>query len=88
MTESVKSSLRGFVLEIVHSKDAPRSGEPVVVDSYQIKALLENNQRYATREIANIRRNIKIKHRKSFAILVYISRFDVLLPHNLKGKTC
>ena len=34
--------------------DAPRSGRPVEVDSNQIETLTENNQRYTTREIANI----------------------------------
>ena len=34
--------------------DAPRSGRQVEVDSNQIKTLIENNQHYTTREIADI----------------------------------
>ena len=34
--------------------DAPRSGRPVEVDNDQIETLIENNQRYATQEIADI----------------------------------
>ena len=34
--------------------DAPWSGRPVEADSDQIETLTENNQRYTTREIANI----------------------------------
>ena len=33
-------------------KDAPRSGRPTKVDDDKIKAMLENNQRSTTREIA------------------------------------
>ena len=36
--------------------DAPRSGRPVEVDSDQIETLIENNQHYTTREIADILR--------------------------------
>ena len=34
--------------------DAPRLGRPVEVDREQIKTLIENNQHYTTREIADI----------------------------------
>ena len=34
--------------------DAPRSCRPVEVDSNQIETFIENNQRYTTREIADI----------------------------------
>ena len=34
--------------------NAPRSGRPVEVDSDQLKTLIENNQRYTTRERADI----------------------------------
>ena len=34
--------------------DAPWSGRPVEVDSDQIETLIEDNQRYTTREIADI----------------------------------
>ena len=34
--------------------DAPWLGRPVEVDSNQIKTIIENNQHYATREIADI----------------------------------
>ena len=38
---------------------APRSGRPLEVDRDQIKTIIENNQRYTRRVIANI---LKIKH--------------------------
>jgi len=41
--------------------NAPGAGKPAEVDSNQIKILIENNQRYAMREIADILRNIQIK---------------------------
>ena len=34
--------------------DAPQSGRPVEVDSDQIETIIENNQRYIMREIADI----------------------------------
>ena len=34
--------------------DASQSGRPVEFDSNQIETLIENNQHYTTREIANI----------------------------------
>ena len=34
--------------------NAPRSGRPVEVDSDQINTIIENNQHYTTREIADI----------------------------------
>ena len=35
-----------------HLKDAPRSGRPTEVDNDKIKAMIENNRRSTTREIA------------------------------------
>ena len=35
-------------------KDAPRSGRPTEVDDDKIKAILENNRRSSTREIAEM----------------------------------
>ena len=45
--------------------DAPQSGGPFEVDSDQIKTLIENNQYYATWEIADI-----LKIPKSIKLLV------------------
>ena len=36
-----------------HLKDAPRSGRPTEVDDNKIKAMIKNNQRITTREIAD-----------------------------------
>lgn len=41
--------------------DAPGLGKPTEVDSNQIKTLIENNQSYATWQIADILKNIQIK---------------------------
>jgi hypothetical protein len=48
-----KTGLRNFMLAI-RCEDDKRSGRPLMVDDDQIKTLIENNQRYATREIAEI----------------------------------
>ena len=45
--------------------DAPWSGIPVEIDSNQIETLIENNQCYTTREIADI-----LKISKSIKLLV------------------
>lgn len=66
--------------------DAPRSGRPVEVDSDQIKTLLENNQRYTMREIANILKISKTSVENYLHQLGYVSRFDVWLPHELSEK--
>ena len=53
MIEHVKSGLQSFVLEI-SLDNAPWSDRPVEVDSNQTKTLIEKNQCYSMREIADI----------------------------------
>ena len=48
----------------------PSSGRPVEVDSYQIKALIENNQHFTMWEIANI-----LKISKSIKLLVKMKHY-------------
>ena len=45
--------------------DAPQSGRPVEVDNDQIKTLIENNEHYTMREIADI-----LKISKSLKLLL------------------
>ncbi|CAK9827264.1 Histone-lysine N-methyltransferase SETMAR [Anthophora retusa] len=64
--------------------DTPRSGRPTEVDDDKIKALIESNKRYTTREIAemlDIHHSSVHDHLKK---LGYVSRLDVWVPHELK----
>ena len=63
--------------------DAPRSGRPVEVDSDQIETLIENNQCYTTREIANILKISKSSIENYLPHLGYVNCFDVWVPHKL-----
>ena len=60
--------------------DAPWSGRPVEVDSDQIKTLIENNQCYATWEIADI-----LKISKSIKLLVKMKNVSFILQKKLNG---
>ena len=66
-----------------HLKDAPRSGRPTQVDDDKIKAMIENNRRSTTREIAeklNISHTCVERHLKQ---LGYVSQLDIWVPHKL-----
>ena len=60
--------------------DAPQSGRPVEVDSDQIETLIENNQRYTTREIADILKISKSSAENHSHQLGYVNHFDVWIP--------
>ena len=64
--------------------DAPRSGRPVEVDSNQIKTLIENNQRYTTRETANILKISNSSTENHLQQLGYVHHFDVWVPRKQK----
>ena len=66
--------------------DGPWSGRPVEVDSNQIETLIENNQCYTTREIADILKISKSSVENHLHQLGYVNRFDVWVPHKLSGK--
>ena len=66
--------------------DAPRSGRPVEVDSDQIETLIENNQRYTMREIADILKISKSSIENHSHQLGYVHRFNVWVPHKLSEK--
>ena len=66
--------------------NAPWSGRPSEVESNQIDTLTENNQRYTTREIANILKISKSSVENHLHQLGYINRFDVWVPHKLSKK--
>ena len=66
--------------------DASRSGRPVEVDSDQIETIIENNQCYTTREIADILKISKSSVENHLHHLGYVNRFDVWVPHKLSEK--
>ena len=62
-------------------KDALRSGHPTEVDDDKIKAMIENNRRSMTREIAeklNILHTCVERHLKQ---LGYVNELDIWVPH-------
>ena len=64
-------------------KDAPRSGRPTEVDKDKIKAIIKNNRRSATQEIAeklNISHACVERHLKH---LGYVNKLDIWVPHKL-----
>ena len=64
-------------------KDAPRSGRPTEIDGDKIKAMIENNWRSTTREIAE---KLKILHtyvERHLKQLGYVNKLDILVPHKL-----
>ena len=66
--------------------EVSRLGRPVEVDSDQIETLIENNQRYTTREIADILKISKSSIENHLRQLGYVNRFDVWLPCKLSEK--
>ena len=56
-------------------------GRPVQVDSNQIETLIENDQRYTTREIADILSISKSSVENHLHQLGYVNCFDVWFPH-------
>ena len=66
--------------------DAPRLGRPVEVDSDQIETLIENNQRFTTREIADIPKVSKSSVEHHLHQLGYVNRFEVWVPCKLSEK--
>ena len=67
--------------------NAPWSGRPVEVDSDQTETLLENNQRYTTREMADILKISKSSVENHLHQLGYFNCFDVWVSHKLSEKT-
>ena len=65
--------------------DTPRLGRPDEVDRDQIEALIENNQRYTTWEIADKLKISKSSVENHLHQLGYVNRFDVWVPQ-VKGK--
>ena len=61
--------------------DAPRSGRPVEVDNNQIETIIENNQCYTMREIADILKISKSSIENHLHQLGYVNCFDVWVPH-------
>ena len=64
-------------------KDAPRSGRPTEVENDNIKAMIKNNRRSTTREIAeklNISHTCVERHLKQ---LGYVNKLDIWVPYKL-----
>ena len=66
--------------------NAPQSGRRVEVDSYQIETIIENNQCYTMREIADILKISKSSTENHLHQLGYVHHFDVWVPHKLSEK--
>ena len=66
--------------------NAAQLGRPVEVDSHWIETLIETNQCYTTREIADIFKISKSSVENNLLQLAYVNRFDVWVPHKLRGK--
>ena len=76
-----KFPARDFLLD-----RAPQSSRPVEVDRDQIETIIENNQHYITREIADILKISKSSVENHLHQLGYVHRFDVWVPHKLSEK--
>ena len=64
-------------------KDAPRSGCPTEVDDHKIKAIIENNRRITTREIAE---KLKLSHtcvERHLKQIGYVNKLDIWVSHKL-----
>ena len=78
-----------FCAGVFSLDNAPQSGRPVEVDSdqietlNQIETLIENNQCYTTREVADILKISKSSAEKHLHQLRYVNRFDVWVPRKL-----
>ena len=62
------------------------SGRPVEADSDQMETLIENNQHYTTREIADILKISKSSAENHSHQRGYVNRVDVWVPHKLSKK--
>ena len=76
-----KFSARDFSLD-----NAPWSGRRVEVHSNQIKTLIENNQHYTMRKIADILKISKSSAENHSHQLRYVNRFDILVHISLAKK--
>ena len=68
-------------------KDAPRSGCPIEVDDDKIKAMIENNRRSTTREIAeklNISHTCVERHLKQ---LGYVNKLYIWVPRKIERNS-
>ena len=64
-------------------KDAPRSGCPTEVDDDKLKAMIENNRRSTTREIAENLDISDICVEKYLKQLGYVNKLVIWVPHKL-----
>ena len=67
-------------------KDAPHSGRPTEVDDGKIKAMIENNRRSTTREIAE---NLNISHtcvERHLKQLGFVNKLDIWVPDKSTSK--
>ena len=72
-----------FRYENFNLKDAPRFGRTTEIDDDKIKAMIEDNRRSMTREIAeklNISHTCVERHLKE---LGYVDKLDIWVPHKL-----
>lgn len=65
-------------------KDAPRSVRPVVVEDDKIKALIEANRHYTTREVTEILNISQTTMERHLHKLGYVSKLNIWVSHELK----
>ena len=65
-------------------KDAPCSGRPTKIDDGEIKAMIENNRRSTTREIAEKLKISRTCVERYLKQLGYVNKLDIWVPHKLK----
>lgn len=66
--------------------DQERLGRPSTTDEDQIKALVENNPHYTTRELAEMLNIPKTTIHEHLLKLDYVNRLDIWVPHDLTEK--
>ena len=69
------------IAKFQYYKHASRSGRPVEIDSDKIKALVDANRRYTTRDVTEILNVSKSSVENHLKALGYVSKLDVWIPH-------
>ena len=68
-------------------KDAPRSGRPTEVDDDEVKAMIENNRRSTTREIADKLNILNTCVERYLKQLGYVIKLDIWVPHKQANQS-
>ncbi|XP_067133238.1 cholesterol transporter ABCA5-like [Centruroides vittatus] len=74
------------IIDKILIKMLPCSGRPPVIEEDQIKALLDENPHYTTREIADIVKSSNSTVFQHLKKLRYMNRYDIWIPYDLMEK--